>query len=90
MVGSHMKRQGAEECREQIRVRIRRSGIVSVFTNYYCGDDVVGGNVARMGKMRSAYRIAGVKFEGNRPLRRPRCRDDIKIDLTEVRYEGVG
>jgi hypothetical protein len=55
---------------------IRWSGTVSFFIKYYYGDEIKDGvmdrDVARMGKARRAYRIAGVKSEGNRPLRTPR------------------
>jgi hypothetical protein len=38
------------------------------------------------GEKRNAYRILVGKPEGNRPLRRPRCRwvNNIKIDLREI------
>jgi transposase len=38
-----------------------------------------------------AYRILVGKSEGKRPLGRPRCRwvDNIKIDLREIRLDGV-
>jgi len=44
------------------------------------------GRVARMGEMRSAYRILVGRREGRRPFGRPRYRweDIIKIDLQEV------
>jgi len=39
-----------------------------------------------MGKRRGVYRVLVGKPEGNRPLRRPRCRweDNIKMDRQEV------
>jgi hypothetical protein len=48
------------------------------------------GHVARMGEKRNAYRILVGKPEGKRPLGRPRCRwvDNIKMDLTEIGWEG--
>jgi hypothetical protein len=41
---------------------------------------------------RSAYRILVGKPEGKRPLRRPRHRwvDNIKMDLREIGWGGVG
>jgi hypothetical protein len=41
-----------------------------------------------MGKKRTA--LVG-KSEGKRPLARPRCRwvDDIKMDLTDIGWDGV-
>jgi hypothetical protein len=44
-----------------------------------------------MGEMGNAYKILGGKPEGTRPLGRPRRRtkDNIKIDLKEIRWEGV-
>jgi hypothetical protein len=41
------------------------------------------------GKKRNAYRIG--KPEGNRPLRRPRCRwvDNIKMDIREIGWGGM-
>jgi hypothetical protein len=43
-----------------------------------------------MVEMRSAYKILVGKPEGNRELRRPRCRweDNIKMDLRELGSEG--
>jgi hypothetical protein len=38
----------------------------------------------------NAYSILVGKHEGKRPLGRPRCRwEDIKVDLREIRCEGV-
>jgi hypothetical protein len=44
------------------------------------------GHVARMGEKRDAYRILVGRFEGRRPLGRPRRRweDNIKMDLQDV------
>jgi hypothetical protein len=44
-----------------------------------------------MGETRNAYRILVGKPEGKRPLGRPRCRweDDIKIDLREIKWDGM-
>jgi len=44
-----------------------------------------------MGERRGLYRILVGKHEGKRPLGRPRHRwkDNIKIDLQEVRCEGI-
>jgi hypothetical protein len=49
------------------------------------------GHVARKGEKRNAYRILVGKPEGRRPLGRPRRRwvDNIKIDLREIRWDGV-
>ena len=42
--------------------------------------------MARMGEGRGVYRVLVVKFEGKRPMRRPRRRweDNIKMGLQEV------
>jgi hypothetical protein len=44
-----------------------------------------------MGETRNAYRILVGKPEEKRPLGRPRCRwvNDIKMDLTEIGWDGV-
>jgi hypothetical protein len=49
------------------------------------------GHVARMGETRNAYRILVGKSEGKRPLGRPRRRlvDNIKMDLREIRWDGM-
>jgi hypothetical protein len=46
----------------------------------------LAGHVARMGERRGAYRILVGKYEGKRPLGRPRHRweDIIKTDLQKV------
>jgi hypothetical protein len=51
----------------------------------------VGRYVARMGEKRNACRILVGKPEGKRPLGRPRRRwvDNIKIDLREIRWDGL-
>jgi hypothetical protein len=43
-----------------------------------------------MGETRNAYRILVGKPEGKRPLGRPRRRwvDNIKMDLTEIGWDG--
>jgi hypothetical protein len=43
------------------------------------------------GENRNAYRVLMGKSEGNRPLRRPRCRweDNIKMDLREIGWDVV-
>jgi hypothetical protein len=45
-----------------------------------------------MGEKRNVYRILVGKPEGNRPLGRPRRRwvDNIKMDLREIGWDGVG
>jgi hypothetical protein len=50
------------------------------------------GHVVHMGKRRGAYRALVGKPEGTRPLERPRCRweDNIKMDLREVGWGGMG
>jgi hypothetical protein len=52
---------------------------------------VRAGHVARMGEKRNAYRILVGKPEGKRPLGRPRrrCVDNIKMDLREIRWNGM-
>jgi hypothetical protein len=47
--------------------------------------------VARMGEKRNKYRILVGKPEGKRPLGRPRRRlvDSIKMDLTEIVWDGM-
>jgi hypothetical protein len=49
------------------------------------------GHVARMGEGRGVYRVLVGRFEGERPLGRPRHRweDNINIHLREVRIDGV-
>jgi len=49
------------------------------------------GHVAGMGKRRGVYRVLVGRSEGKRPLGRPRRRweDNIKMDLQEVRCEGM-
>jgi hypothetical protein len=50
------------------------------------------GYVERMGETRNAYRIFMGKPEEKRPLGRPRHRwlDNIKIDLREIGWDGMG
>jgi hypothetical protein len=50
------------------------------------------GHVARIGERRGGYRVLVGKPKGNRSLARPRLRweDNIKMDLHEVRCEGMG
>jgi hypothetical protein len=49
------------------------------------------GHVARMGEERVIYRILGGRFEGKRPLGRPRRRREykIKMDLREIEINGA-
>jgi hypothetical protein len=66
----------------------------------YCSPSIIGivksrmrwaGHVARMGEKRPAYRLRVGKPEGKRPLGRPRhiWMDNIKMDLTEIGWDGV-
>jgi hypothetical protein len=50
------------------------------------------GHVARTRKTRNAYRILVGMSEGERPLGIPRRRwvDNIKMDLGEIRWDGMG
>jgi hypothetical protein len=49
------------------------------------------GLIAGMGENRNAYGVLVGKTEGERPLGRPRRRwvDNIKIDLSVIRWDGV-
>jgi len=49
------------------------------------------GHVACMGAIRNVYNVLVGKPEGKRPLGRPRHRweDSIRMDLGEIRWEGV-
>jgi hypothetical protein len=51
----------------------------------------MGGELARMGEKRNAYRILVGNPEGKKPLRRPRRRwvDNIKMDLREIGWNSV-
>jgi hypothetical protein len=50
------------------------------------------GDVARLGEKRNAYRILVGKAEGERPLEGSRRRwvDNIKMDLRETEWDGMG
>jgi hypothetical protein len=50
------------------------------------------GHVSRIGVKKNTYRILVGKPEGNRPLGRHRHRweDNIKMNLTEVGWGGMG
>jgi hypothetical protein len=52
----------------------------------------MAGHVARMGEKRNEYRILVGKPEGKRPLGRSRRRwvDNIKIDLRQIGWDGMG
>jgi hypothetical protein len=52
----------------------------------------MGGASSLDGKGRGVYRVLVRKPEGKRPLGRPRCRweHNIKMDLQEVEYGGMG
>jgi hypothetical protein len=70
--------------------------------NLYCSPSIIriikprrmrlAGHVARMWENRNAYRILVGKPEGKRPLGRPRRRwkDNIRMDLREIGWGGVG
>jgi hypothetical protein len=49
------------------------------------------GHVARMGEGRGAYRVLVGRYEGKRPLGRPRRRweDNINMDLGEIGIDGA-
>jgi hypothetical protein len=49
------------------------------------------GHVARMVEKMNAYRMLVGKPEGKRPLGRSRCRcvNNIKMDLREIRWDGI-
>jgi hypothetical protein len=49
------------------------------------------GYVARLGEKRNEYRILVREPEGKRPLERSRCGwvDNIKMNLIEIRWDGV-
>jgi hypothetical protein len=51
----------------------------------------MGGDVARMGEMRNAYKVLVGKPEGKRPLRRPRHRweDSTRLDLRQTGWGSV-
>jgi len=51
-----------------------------------------GGHIARMRKMTNAYSNSVGKREGKRPLGRSRCRckGNIRRNLREMEWEGVG
>jgi hypothetical protein len=53
---------------------------------------VLRGHVAIIGERRGAYRTLVAKPEERRPLERPRRRweDNIKMDLREVGWRGIG
>ena len=71
------------------------------FNNLYCPPNIVqviksiriiwAGHVAHMGEWRGVYRVLVGKPMGNRPLGRPRGRwkDNIKMDLQEVRCRDM-
>jgi len=43
--------------------------------------------VARLEVMRNAFKMSAGNLEGNRPMRK--WGDNIRMDLTEIRCEGV-
>jgi hypothetical protein len=51
----------------------------------------MGRECSTNGEKRNTYRILVGKPEGKRPLGRPRCEwvDNIKIDLREIRWDGM-
>jgi hypothetical protein len=54
-------------------------------------EDGMGGHVARMGKLRSGYKILVGNPEGKRPLEEPFVwwKYNIKMGLREIMLEGV-
>jgi hypothetical protein len=50
------------------------------------------GHVARRGEPKNAYGILEGKPEGKRPLERPRREwvDNMKMDLREIEWDGMG
>jgi hypothetical protein len=64
----------------------------NTYRNYYNFDGLgILLKHIRMGEKRNAYRILMGKPEGKRPLARPRRRwvDNMKMDLSEVGWDGV-
>jgi hypothetical protein len=69
--------------------------------NFYCSPSIIkiiksrrmrwAWHVARIGAERNAYKILMGKPEGKRPLGRPRRRweDNIKMDLSEIGWNGT-
>jgi hypothetical protein len=51
----------------------------------------MGRTCSTNGEKRNVYRLLVGKSEGKRPLGRPRrrCVDNIKIDLREIKWDGV-
>jgi hypothetical protein len=47
------------------------------------------GHVTRMGEVRNVYAIFVRKRERKRPPGRRRWKDNIRMDLREIRWEGV-
>jgi hypothetical protein len=47
------------------------------------------GHVARVGEMRSAYKITVGKPEGKMSLGRHKRRTEVKMDLREIGWEGL-
>jgi hypothetical protein len=48
--------------------------------------------MTHIGEMQNAHKILIRKYQGRRPLRRPRIRwdDDIKMDLGDIGCQDVG
>jgi hypothetical protein len=69
--------------------------------NLYSSPDIIrqvksrrmrwAGYVARMGEEIKVYKVLVGKYEGKRPLGRPRHRweDEVRMDLREIGYESV-
>jgi hypothetical protein len=49
------------------------------------------GHVAHIGERKGVYRVLDGKYEGKKPLSRPRSRweDNIQMDLREIRIDGA-
>ncbi|KAJ4441865.1 hypothetical protein ANN_11725 [Periplaneta americana] len=62
----------------------------NIMTNIKSRRSKWAGHVARIGESRNAYRVLVGRPEGKRPLGRPRprCEENIKMDLRAVGYDG--
>jgi len=73
---------------EEIHNLYTSPNIIRVFTTWSMR---CAAYVARMRRTRNAYNILVGKREGKRPLGRPRsrCKDNIRMDLRKIEWEGV-